>query len=224
MGSLSEYMKQLKDELQTAEGQKRSANEEFEGAQMTLQGVLRSKPALFSRLFHRKTYREWETRYAGATQRFHRATKNQQATTERQEEKERAANSVRQEILAAKSKFTRVKDEALALKAELEELQLSVGGTFINRRYFEDSHRERQLASPWLNAASSRARDTLFEASMELHRAFIDAAAKPLRHNLGLLMDSFGVRSVGSPEKDANTPLYDLLGWSPAFYKNQDNR
>ncbi len=30
LGSLSEYMKQLKDELQTAEGEKRSANEEFE--------------------------------------------------------------------------------------------------------------------------------------------------------------------------------------------------
>ena len=180
---------------------------------MTLQGVARSKPALFSRLFHRKTYREWATRYAGATQRFHGATKNQQATTERQEEKERAANSVRQEILAAKSKFARVKDEALGLKAELEELQLSVGGTFINRRYFEGSHRERQLASPWLNAAASRARDTLFEAAMELHRAFIDAAAKPLRHNLGLLMDSFGMRSFGSPEKDAIIPYL----WSSLF-------
>ena len=211
--SLSESLKQLKDELQTAEGQKRSANEEFERAQMTLQGVVQAKPALFSRLFHRKTYREWETRYTSATQRFHIATKNQQATTERQEEKERAANSVQQEILAAKSKFTCVKDEALALKAELEELQLSVGGTFINRRYFEGTHRERQLASPWLNVAASRARDTLFEAAMELHRAFIDVAAKPLRHNLGLLMDSFGVRSFGSSEKDSIIPYL----WSSLF-------
>ena len=213
LGSLSEYMKQLKDELQTAEGEQRSANEKFEEAQMTLQGVVQVKPALFSRLFHRKTYREWKTLYDGATQRFHGATKNQQATTERQEEKERAANSVGHEILAAKSKFTRVKEEALALKAELEELQLSLGGTFINRRYFEGSHRERQLASPWLNVAASRTRDTLFEAAMELHRAFIDAAAKPLRHNLGLLMDSFGVRSFGSPEKDAILPHL----WSSLF-------
>lgn len=213
LGSLSEYMKQLKDELQTAEGEKRTVNEEFDRAQMTLQGVARSKPALFSRLFHRKAYREWKTQYAGATQRFHKATKNQQATTERQEKKERAASSVRHEITAAKSKFTRVKEEALALTAELEELRLSLGGTLINRRYFEGNHRERQLASPWLNAAASRARDTLFEAAMELHRAFIDAAAKPLRHNLGLLMDSFGVRSFGSPEKDAIIPYL----WSSLF-------
>jgi hypothetical protein len=213
LGSLSEYMKQLKDELQTAEGEKRSANEEFEEAQLTLQGIVRAKPALFSRLFHRKAYREWKTQYAGATQRFHKATKNQQATTERQEEKERAANSVRHEITAAKSKSTRVKEEALALTAELEELQLSLGGTLINRRYFEGNHRERQLASPWLNAAASRARDTLFETAMELHRAFIDVAAKPLRHNLGLLMDSFGVRSFGSPEKDAIIPYL----WSSLF-------
>lgn len=42
LGSLSEYMKQLKDELQTAEGEKRTANEEFEEAQLTLQGVVRT--------------------------------------------------------------------------------------------------------------------------------------------------------------------------------------
>jgi hypothetical protein len=84
--SLSEYMKQLKDELQTTEGEKRGANEEFEEAQLTLQGVVGSKPALFSRLFHRKTYREWKTQYEGATQRFHGAKKNQQAITERQDE------------------------------------------------------------------------------------------------------------------------------------------
>lgn len=213
LGSLSEYMKQLKDELQTAEGEKRSTTEKFEEAQLTLQGVVRTKPALFSRLFHRKTYREWKTQYEGATERFHIATKNQQAATELQEEKERAANSVQQEISVANSKFTRVKEESSALKTELEELQLSLGGTFINRRYFEGSHRERQLASPWLNAATSHARDTVFEAAMELHRAFIDVAAKPLRHNLGLLMDSFGARSFGSPEKDAIIPYL----WSSLF-------
>ena len=105
LGSLSEYMKQLNDELQTAEGQKLSADEEFKSAQMTLQGVVQAKPALFSRLFHRKTYREWKTLYDGATQRFHGATKNQQVTTERQEEKERAANSVGHEILGGKVKI-----------------------------------------------------------------------------------------------------------------------
>jgi hypothetical protein len=213
LGSLSEYMKQLKDELQTTESEKRSANEEFEEAQLTLQSVVQVKPALFSRLFYRKTYREWKTQYEGATQRFHIATKNQQTVTERQKEKERAANSVRQEILTAKSKFTRVKEESSVLKTELEKLQLSLGGTFINRCYFEGSHRERQLASPWLNAAASCARDTVFEAAMELHRAFIDVAAKPLRHNLGLLMDSFGARSFGSPEKDAILPHL----WSSLF-------
>jgi hypothetical protein len=48
---------------------------------------------------------------------------------------------------------------------------------------------------------------------MELHRAFIDAVAKPLRHNLGVLMSLFGGRSLPTAEKRALIP--DL--WSSLF-------
>lgn len=48
---------------------------------------------------------------------------------------------------------------------------------------------------------------------MELHRAFIDAAAKPLRHNIGLIVGSFGTQSFGTPERDTLIP--DM--WSSLF-------
>ena len=48
---------------------------------------------------------------------------------------------------------------------------------------------------------------------MELHRAFIDAAARPVRHNLNALMDGFGVRSLGNAERDALIPHL----WSTLF-------
>jgi hypothetical protein len=38
---------------------------------------------------------------------------------------------------------------------------------------------------------------------MALHKAFIDAAARPMRHNLGVLMNTFGGRSLPTAEKRA---------------------
>ena len=48
---------------------------------------------------------------------------------------------------------------------------------------------------------------------MALHRAFIDAAAKPLRHNIGALMNVFTTQTLGDVEKQALLP--DL--WASLF-------
>lgn len=45
-------------------------------------------------------------------------------------------------------------------------------------------HGDRQRASSWFDEHDQRARDELFVAAMELHRAFVDAAAEPIRQNL----------------------------------------
>lgn len=42
--------------------------------------------------------------------------------------------------------------------------------------------------TPWFPPDAQRLRDEVFITAMKVHRAFIDAAAKPLRHNLGALM------------------------------------
>ena len=79
--------------------------------------------------------------------------------------------------------------------------------------FFDLSHAERQKTAPWLNAAGSRLRNDVFEAAMAVHKAFVDAAAKPIRHNLNVLMDGFGTRSLGSPQKDLLIPHL----WSTLF-------
>jgi len=61
--------------------------------------------------------------------------------------------------------------------------------------------------------AAQRARDEVFIAAMALHRAFVDAAAKPLRHNLAALMNVFTNQSLPTAEKQALLP--DL--WSSLF-------
>lgn len=45
-------------------------------------------------------------------------------------------------------------------------------------------HGDRQRATSWFDEHDQRARDELFVAAMDLHRAFLDAAAEPIRQNL----------------------------------------
>lgn len=46
------------------------------------------------------------------------------------------------------------------------------------------AHADRQRASSWFDDHDQRLRDEVFVAAMELHRAFVDAAAEPIRQNL----------------------------------------
>ena len=59
------------------------------------------------------------------------------------------------------------------------------------------------MATVWFDKSASRQRDDVFEAAIQLHRAFIDCAADPLRQNLSVFVEAFGTRSLGTPQKDA---------------------
>jgi hypothetical protein len=65
------------------------------------------------------------------------------------------------------------------------------------------SHAERQTTPPWLDGQTARLRNDLFEAALALHKAFIDGAAVPIRHNCGIFLENFGTKSLGAPQKDS---------------------
>lgn len=85
--------------------------------------------------------------------------------------------------------------------------------TPIDDDFFASGAEHIQPSAPWFTAAEHRERDALFEAALDLHRAFIDAAAKPLRQNLGAALQVLDGKGLGDPAKDALIP--DL--WSSLF-------
>lgn len=96
-----------------------------------------------------------------------------------------------------------------ALRSELS----SRAAQPVDDTLFERGRDEIQQAAPWFTSEEHRHRDALFVAAMDLHRAFIDAAAKPLRHNLGAALQVLDGKGLGTPGKDALIP--DL--WSSLF-------
>ena len=197
----------------TAKAEEQQARSDYHIAKRALEQTLNMKPAFLSRLFNRENFRRWQASYRAAIQ----TSKKSQNTFQYAEQRHiQITADLRQELSNLERTVARLEDlrgQRDNLARRFGTLESELGGTSIDQRYFQRSHEERQFAAPWIDGAAARKRDDLFEAAMELHRAFIDAAARPLRHNMGLLMDSFGTRSFGTDEKDRLIPHL----WSSLF-------
>lgn len=114
---------------------------------------------------------------------------------------------------SATEKHTLISQQLSFMAQSLDALQKKLTGCFLDHKFFEREHAERQKSAPWLNDLAQRARDDVFVKALALHKAFIDAAAKPLRHNLSALMNIFNGQKLVGASKQALLP--DL--WSSLF-------
>lgn len=128
----------------------------------------------------------------------------------------RAWNEIQSALIELQQKesiFQSARREHEKTKQRILEAQEKYGLVIADSAFFKKDPRESHQATPWFHAAAQRARDEVFIAAMALHRAFVDAAAKPLRHNLAALMNVFTNQLLPSPEKQALLP--DL--WASLF-------
>lgn len=143
-----------------------------------------AKPGFWARLFRTKAARQWKELHSALLELKQKESDRESARAEHEKTKCRVVETQqRHEIKIADSAF------------------------------FEKDHCEKHKATPWWPIAAQRARDEVFIAAMALHRAFVDAAAKPLRRNLGALMSVFTTQTLPTAEKQALLP--DL--WTSLF-------
>ena len=96
---------------------------------------------------------------------------------------------------------------------KLEDVRGDVGGGLIDDQFFAMDHAATHTAVAWLDQDVQRLREEVFVAAIDLHRVFILAAAKPLRHNIGAVMSLINGRVPETGEQEAIVP--DL--WSSLF-------
>ena len=142
------------------------------------------KPGFWARLFRTQAARQW---------------KELHSTLLDLQQKEAASRSARDEHEKTKRRVMEAQD-----KYRIE---------VVDSAFFKKEHCAKHKATPWWPIAAQRARDEVFVAAILLHRAFIDAAARPLRHNLAALMNAFTTQTLPTAEKQALLP--DL--WSSLF-------
>lgn len=143
-----------------------------------------SKPGFLARLFRTKTMRKWNEERAALLKWQNAKNDWDKACSENQEVKQRVAD------------------------AEQKHGVVLVGSSFFNLE-----HGNRHQMTPWFPPDKQCLRDEVFISAMAVHRAFVDMAAKPLRHNLGALMNVFTSQTLPGPEKQVL--LQDL--WASLF-------
>jgi len=83
------------------------------------------------------------------------------------------------------------------------------GDTATGPAFWDRPHADIHTASPWSDPAFMAARDAMFVAALALHRAFIDAAANPMKSNLGLMMEHLKGKRVPSGAAQHLEHLWD---------------
>jgi len=169
------------------------------------------RPGFFARLFRTRPFREWRERMAAAV-----------TATQETRDDERAAEDAWQAICAERDlleRRLREKEERHAsLERRLEEIrsilaeaQEDLGAHLPDQRFWSLPEEERQKLSPWLSRRFQEARDDLFCSCFALHHAFIDAAARRLRHNLGAAMMLLKGRRLSERQEPARRSLWASL-------------
>jgi hypothetical protein len=143
-----------------------------------------AKPGFWARLFRTKAARQWKELHAALLDLKQKESVWKSARAEHEKTKRR--------VVEAQKKY---------------EIKI------LDSAFFEKEHCEKHQATPWWPIAAQRARDEVFIAAMALHRAFVDVAAKRLRHNLAALMSVFTTQTLPTAEKQALLP--DL--WASLF-------
>lgn len=171
------------------------------------------RPNWLHRLFNTKRSRKWREAYAPLAA---AVAETEQRTTKAVAEHEAAEHQFRQAEAALESSQERLAAAQVALASlqqAIDKHRQHLGARLVDEYFFLQSHEGWNLASPWLPDALHRKREDLFAVALELHRAFIGAAAQKVSHNLGALM---GAMHAGAFAEDAKKALLGDL-WSTLF-------
>lgn len=173
-------------------------------------GALR--PGLLQRLFRLRRYREWRAEHLPLS--AHLVERGKAAV---------AAGILPKAAVAldqspwlgsgADGKAARIDQMIGRELAHLREERATRTCTVVDPDFFTKGREHVQPSAPWYTKEEHRERDALFVAALDLHHAFIDAAAKPLRHNLNAALQI--IDGKGFPDADKDGLIPDL--WSSLF-------
>jgi hypothetical protein len=165
-----------------------------------------ARPGFWARLFKTAPARVWSKKM-DTLQADHRRAQTQHAKAAA--ERQHAEGDLLQALQKQKTSET-AWQQAYArhqqTRQRLAEAQQRDGIVLADDAFFALEHECKHQLTPWFPPDAQRQRDDVFISAMALHRAFIDAAAKPLRHNLGALMNVFTTQTLPDREKQELLP------------------
>jgi hypothetical protein len=186
---------------------------EFQNAQDNRNHHARARPSLLARLFQRKKFRAWKQIDEARTSTLRKIDNIVRRAEALVAERARLVQHCLTASQNAERELALAVERHQSADRQINILRERIGPCLVDDEFFDRDHNERHKLAPWINSAVQRIRDEVFIAAMKVHKAFADASARPLRHNIGALMGAFSGRSFSGPEKEML--LADL--WASLF-------
>ena len=172
-------------------------------ATRALQAHAAARPGFFARLFGTARFRTWRMNGANLKRELAETADQRHAATSARDVAAKAMSDAEAGLKSAQADHEKTRKRADEAGRIIAAWQAKLGTRMLDASFAERGHGERHLLAPWLDDEMHRLRDDVFVAAMALHKAFADAAAKPLRHNLGALMNVFAGRQMPDAAKQA---------------------
>lgn len=191
---------------------KRTADRD--AARAALDAHEHAKPVWWARLVRTAGARAWsaqETDVKRAAAVTERDRAGATADLIRAQQHEAAAES---EVRKKATEREQARGRYAAAEGRVAAAQERFGPHQLDDAFWARGHETRQVTVPWCDVVVHRLRDDLFGAALRAHKAFIDAAAKPIRHNLGALMNAMG--PTGGPLTGPKAALLPEV-WATLF-------
>lgn len=210
---LEQEIEDLKSKITPARAATETADAALDQTTAARRAHQQQRPGFFAQLFQTQTARRWKREEDDLYQQYSVQVAEAESYRSALSKLQRTLEQTTRSHAEKKQKLA---DRQAAYQALVEQVRVScekLSAPVPDAAFFAGEHTGIQTASLWFDQAQQRERDDVFEKAMALHRAFIDSAADPLRQNLSIFLESFGTRSLGTPQKDAM--IADL--WSSFF-------
>lgn len=178
-----------------------------------LDSHLAGRPGFFARLFGTSSWHAWNTERQRLSDVFEQAARNPQIIGERVQAARSDWNRATSELQRLEERIGHKQGEVAELQVKATQARKRLGDRVVDDLFFQQDHEAIHLTAPWLPDDVHRMREDLFAASLTLHKAFIDASANRLQHNLGLLMSGMTAGAFQTPAHRGLLP--DL--WASLF-------
>ncbi|MBB5876186.1 AAA domain-containing protein [Xanthomonas sp. 3498] len=150
----------------------------------------KTRPRFFSlkRLFGAPSAKSWQATHEPLRHQAEVAKGARNRAAEAQHSADGLSQLASQQSVLASQELEKARKKREATEQLCCEVQIGAGAQALDEHFLSLPHEQKQLAVPWLDTELQKLRMQVFEAAMEVHRAFIDAAAKPILHNINALV------------------------------------
>lgn len=189
------------------------ARSQVERDKMLLDSHLAGRPGFFSRLFGTVTWKSWRSTQQKLSATLHQSAQYSHVADGALQLARTEWSKAQYQLQQLDREISNKRQAVSKFEATAAQARSRLGDRVIDELFFKREHEAIHLMAPWLPDDVHRMREDVFAAALVVHKAFIDASASRLQHNLGLLMSAMAAGALQSPAQRELLP--DL--WSSLF-------